>query len=303
MEVPKQQQFYAVLEAPSNLGLRAKGVEQLPEVLIKNGLLSRLDAKSAGRVDVQIVERNGKRDEISGVLNGRGVVSYATRLSNAIEPIIKRKEFPLVLGGDCSIVLGPALALKRQGRYGLLYIDGQADFFQVEAEPNGEAASMDLAFVTGFGPKEVTELEGIRPLVNPCDVVVFGYRDHLDQKQYGSQGLPQELLAFDLPKIREIGIAKAAHEAMAYLTGPELDGFWIHVDADCLDDALMPAVDYRLPGGLSVEDLKAVLFIAIHSGKAVGLDITVYNPTLDSNGEAGKLLTDLIVNVLRPPQA
>jgi len=29
--------------------------------------------------------------------------------------------------------------------------------------------------------------------------------------------------------------------------GPE--SYWIHVDADVLDDAVMPAVDYRQPGG------------------------------------------------------
>jgi arginase len=49
-------------------------------------------------------------------------------------------------------VLAAALALRRRGRYGLLFIDGQADFFQPEADPYGEAASMDLAFVTGHGP-------------------------------------------------------------------------------------------------------------------------------------------------------
>src|SRR5262245_18287497 len=37
------------------------------------------------------------------------------------------------------------LALRRRGRYGLFFIDGNADFFQPEAEPNGEGASMDLA--------------------------------------------------------------------------------------------------------------------------------------------------------------
>jgi arginase len=41
--------------------------------------------------------------------------------------------------------------LKRRGRYGLLFIDGHADFYQPEVNPNGEAASMDLAFATGHG--------------------------------------------------------------------------------------------------------------------------------------------------------
>ena len=76
-------------------------------------------------------------------------------------------EFPLVLGGDCSILLGAMLALKRRGRFGLLFIDGHADFYQPAANPNGEAASMDFAFATGYGPALLTDLEHRGPLVRP----------------------------------------------------------------------------------------------------------------------------------------
>ena len=84
-------------------------------------------------------------------MNAAAIVSYTNELANAVGPILSDGEFPIVLGGDCSIVLGTALALNRRGRYGLLFIDGQADFFQPQADPYGEAASMDLAFVTGHG--------------------------------------------------------------------------------------------------------------------------------------------------------
>jgi arginase len=43
----------------------------------------------------------------------------------------------------------------------------------------------------------------------------------------------------------------------------------------------MPAVDYRLLGGLSWEELTHALHIAIESGRAIGMDVTIYNPTLD----------------------
>jgi arginase len=86
-------------------------------------------------------------------------------------------EFPVVLGGDCSIMLGCLLALRRRGRHGLLFLDGHADFYQPEAEPDGEAASMELALATGRGPVVVTDLEGRRPLVRDEDVVVLGRRD------------------------------------------------------------------------------------------------------------------------------
>ena len=61
--------------------------------------------------------------------------------------IAENGEFPVVLGGDCSLLLGTMLALRRRGRYGVLYIDGNADFYQPEASPlRGAASASDLAF-------------------------------------------------------------------------------------------------------------------------------------------------------------
>jgi arginase len=91
---------------------------------------------------------------------------------------------------DCSILLGTALALRRCGRYGLLFIDGHADFYQPEVNPNGEVASMELGFVTGHGPALLTNIEQrARPLVRQDDIVVFGFRDAEQQAEYGSQPL------------------------------------------------------------------------------------------------------------------
>ena len=205
---------------------------------------------------------------------------------------------PVVLGGDCTIVLGSMLAFRRRGRYGLFFIDGNADFFQPEAEPNGEGASMDLALVTGYGPSLLTDIEGRGPLVRPEDAVAFAYRDHKDQEAYGSQPLPKELKAIDLPAVRAMGIEAAARQAVDHLTRDELDGFFIHLDADCLDDAIMPAVDFRVPDGLSRDELGTALRIALASGKAVGLEITIYNPRLDEDGSAGRGLADVLAAAL-----
>jgi arginase len=42
----------------------------------------------------------------------------------------------------------------------------------------------------------------------------------------------------------------------------------------------MPAVDYRMPGGLSFEELTEVLQVLMTSPKAIGLEITIFNPSL-----------------------
>lgn len=291
----------AILEAPSVLGLRPTGVERLPEHLLRHGLAERIGARRAGRVEAPPYEEG--RDPETGTLNARAIAAWTPRLADAIGDVLSRGEFPVILGGDCSIVLGATLALRRRGRYGLLYVDGHADFYQPEANPSGEAASMDLAFATGHGPALLADLEGRAPLVRAEDAVAFALRDADEQRAYGSQPLPPELRALDLAAVRRLGVARAAAAAIAHLTRAGLDGFFIHVDADCLSDDLMPAVDYRLPDGLSWAELRTTLELALASPSAVGLEVTIYNPSLDPGGAAGRALADLLAEALRPRPA
>lgn len=287
---------YAIIEAPSILGLRPTGTERLPDRLLSNGLAERIRARRAVRLETPPYD--ARRDPETATLNARAIAEWSPRLANAVDEVLRAGEFPLILGGDCSIVLGSTLALKRRGRYGLLFIDGHADFYQPDASPTGEAADMDLALATGHGPKLLTDIEGRGPLVRDEDAVVFGFRDAEDQVKYGSQPLPPAMRAFDLATVRRLGTDEAARQAVAHVSRAELDGFFVHVDADCLDDAIMPAVDYHLPDGLAWHELERVLSTALASGRCVGLEVTIYNPTLDADGSAGRGLTDTLVAAL-----
>jgi arginase len=287
---------YAVLEAPSAMGLATDGVEGLSRRLLELGLAERIHARRAGRLAVPPKDRTP--DPETRILNAKAIAAWSPKLADAVEEVLDAGEFPVVLGGDCTIVLGPMLALRRRGRYGLFFIDGNADFFQPEAEPNGEGASMDLAFVTGYGPDLLTNIEGVAPLVRPEDAVAFAFRDQEDQAKFGSQPLPPELRVCDLHAIRRMGVESAARAAVDHLMRAELDGFFIHLDADCLNDDIMPAVDFRVPGGLSWNELGAALRIILASGKAVGLEVTIYNPRLDEEGMAGRGLVDVLATAL-----
>jgi arginase len=288
---------FAVVGAPSGLGLRASGVERLGDALLGHGLAKALGARSA--TSVAPPPASGVVDPASGVLNGPEVAAYAVALADAIGTILDAGEAPLVLGGDCSVLLGSALALCRAGGAGLLFLDGHADFYQPSAEPSGEAASMELALATGHGPSAVGDIEGRSPLVRAEDTVVVGFRDADEQARDGSQPLPAELLALDLDAVRAAGATAAAERALAHLTRPGApDRFWVHVDADVLDDAVMPAVDYRQPGGLSPDELATILAAAMATGRVAGVEVTIYNPTLDPDGSAGAVLNDALTRGL-----
>ena len=275
---------FTIIDAPSILGLRPTGVEYLPEALKAAGLMDRLNADYAGRVSP--LPYNSERDKVTLLLNPDSIKTFSVQLADRVSSLIRRRRYPIVLGGDCSIVIGNLLALRRLGRYGLFFIDGHADFYQPEASLTGEAADMDLAIVSGRGPDVLTNIDGLKPLVRDQDIILFGYRDREQAASFGSQDVQNtDIYSFDLTYVKEVGITTAASEAVKkLLQQDELLGFWIHIDADVLDDSIMPAVDYRLNGGLSFCELSELLKIIVASGHTVGMDITIFNPNFDSDG-------------------
>ncbi|MEU0243243.1 arginase family protein [Streptomyces sp. NPDC006235] len=284
----------AIIEAPSVLGLRPTGVEQLPDALLDAGLAEGLGAVRAGRV--QPPPYDPQRDPDTGVLNPGGIAAYSTALADTVGVVLDDGRFPVVLGGDCSVLLGTLLALRRRGRHGLLFLDGHSDFYQPSAEPAGEVASMELALATGRGPRVLADLEGRGPLVRDEDVVALGFRDAEESAAYGMQPLPSALHALELDTVRALGAGEAARRAVGLLTGDGAGaGYWIHLDVDVLDDAVMPAVDYRLPDGLTWQELETVLRTALSGGGALGLTVAIFNPRLDPDGAIARRLGDCLV--------
>ena len=287
---------YAIIDAPSILGLRPTGVQYLPEALKTAGLLKGLNAEHVGYVQPSS-SYNPKRDQATLIMNADAIKTFSLELAEIVSTEIAKKSFPIVLGGDCSILIGPLLGLRHVGRYGLFFIDGHADFYQPQASTTGEVADMDLAIVSGRGPDILSNIDDLKPLVRDEDAVVFGYRDAEQSLSYGSQDIREtNMHVFDLSQIRGLKIATATSVAVARLMKDELEGFWIHLDADVLDDRVMPAVDYRLPdGGLGFSELSKLLSVLIASGHAVGMSITIFNPHLDLDGSIAKNFVSSIV--------
>jgi arginase len=292
---------YAILEAPSALGHVPEhlGVERAPAVLLEAGLADGLAARRAGRVAAK--GYSALRDPQTKIMNPQALGDYSRLLAAAVTAVLDEGEFPVVLGGDCSILLGAMLALRRRGRYGLLYIDGDADFYQPQVNPLGGAASAsDLAFATGRGPDIVCDIEGRRPLVRDDDVAVFACRDAAARDRRGCQPLPPAMLVVDRAQVHQLGAAAAAREATAFLTrgGGPGDGFWIHLDADVFDETIMQAVDDPRPDGLAWDEVISAIRTALASGRAVGLQVAIYNPDIDGDGSNGRGLAATVRQAL-----
>ncbi|MFD9327173.1 arginase family protein [Streptomyces sp. NPDC060065] len=287
-----------VLDAPSNLGLRppapgtVPGCYKLAGALREQRIVRRLGALEGGVVVPPRYDR-GEWQEGDGVFNAAAIASYTRRLADRIENHVRAGDLPVVLGGDCSIQLGASLALRRIGRFGLAAVDGSADFRHPgNSERIGAAGGEELALATGRGQEDLTNLEGLKPYLRDEDVRLFGIRDYDTERD--------ELAALKIPvvtvgELREWGAEGVARAALQSLEHPHLSGFWVHLDADCLDPSVMPAVDSPDPDGLLPAELLALLRPLVRSPRCAGLNVTIYDPDLDPEGVAGAVLADVVV--------
>ena len=296
----------AVLDAPSNLGLRpptatsVPGCAKAPGALRDHGLLTRLGARDAGCLTPPRYDPGEWRPG-DGVCHAVSIAAYSKQLANRIGAIIDAGEFPLVLGGDCSIVLGSALAMNRLGedvggRIGLVFVDGHSDFRHPgNASYVGAAAGEDLALVTGRGQPDLAAIEGRRPYFRDVDVVVLGIRGH-DEYRLDLQAAG--IVTRPVPALRAEGAARTAQWARDQLV--DCAGYWVHVDVDVLDPAVMPAVDAPEPGGIAFPELELLLAGLVDSPHCLGVEITVFDPDYDTDGSYAEEITAAVVSGLAP---
>ncbi len=296
----------AVFDAPSNLGLRppsvgtVPGCAKAPGALRDHGLVARLHGDDAGCLTPPRYDPEGWRPG-DGVCQADKIADYTERLAGRITALLERGDFPLVLGGDCSIVLGAGLAMRRRrasdrGRYGLVFIDGHSDFRHAgNAEYIGAAAGEDLALVTGRGQGDLTNIDDLRPYLREEDVVVLGIRDsdeyRMDLKAAG-------IVFRTVPEIRAEGPGRSAAWAIEELGAVE--GFWVHVDVDVLDPAAMPAVDAPDPGGIAFVELEQMIADLVTRPACLGMEVTVFDPDYDPDGRYAADVVDTLVGGLRP---
>ncbi|MFE4691315.1 arginase family protein [Streptomyces sp. NPDC056749] len=294
-----------VLDAPSNLGLRppapgtVPGCHKLAGALRDRRIVQRLGASEGGVVLPPRYDR-GDWKEGDGVFNADAIGSYTRTLADRIEGHVRAGEFPVVLGGDCSIQLGAALALRRIGRYGLAAIDGSADFRHLgNGGGIGAAGGEELAISTGRGQADLADIEGLGPYLRDEDIRLFGMRDDDEDR---AEMAALKISNATVGEIREWGPDAVARAVVQSLEIPVLDGFWVHLDADVLDPSVMPAVDSPDDGGLFPGELASLLHPLVGSPRCVGLNVTIYDPDLDPDGTAGTLLTDLVVGAFAEPE-
>lgn len=266
-----------VIDAPVDSSGAGRGEERAPAALREAGLIDRLGARDAGAADARI--RDTRRDPDTGVIGAADVRRTSAAIADRVREVLAAGERPLVLGGDCTLLLGVFLALPRGA--GLWFVDGHADFYDGRSSPTGEAADMDLAILTGHGPPGLIEHEA--PLLDPAAVVLLGHRPdelHRDVAEENER-LDPAIHALTAPEVRAQGAAKTGAEAAARLADRPA---WLHLDLDVLDESVLPAVSYPQPLGLDWADLAALVRPLAAAPNLLGISVADFDPDRDPDG-------------------
>ena len=296
-----------LVRAPSNLGLRplrpghVPGTWRAPQALSEVGLV---DALAPARVvDLERPAYSTEPQPGTRLRNGPAIRRFNLDLAEIVASALGKSEFPLVIGGDCSILLGALAAARQSGAVALVHVDGHSDFrhpgnYDVDASL-GSAAGMDLALATGRGEALLTEWPGVDgPLVADEAVVQIGERESRDADFAWPDINATAITRIDVFAAQELGVAKVLETKRATLARADCP-YWLHLDVDVLDQTVMPAVDSPDSPGIDPDDLVAILSALAADRRCIGMDMTIYDPDLDPNGDLARLLVSLLGQVLK----
>lgn len=290
--------MWSVLGAPFDSSGSARGEERAPGSLRAAGFSDAFGAADEG--DVAPPLRDPVRDPETGIIAIDSLRVSSQVLRAAVAATLTRGERPLVLGGDCTLLLGALAGVYDVvGRMGLWFVDGHPDCLDGRSSDTGEAADMELAMLTGDGAQRLFGLGGHGPLVEPSDIVMLGHRPGSLSPDVAFELalVPAAITRFSAEEITAAGpmaVGQRWERALAD-RGPT----WLHVDLDVIDEAVLPAVTYRQPLGLNWNAFVALARPLLASHALVGASISDFNPDLDPDGRHARRIVDALASALQ----
>jgi arginase len=288
-----------LLGVPANSSGKVDGVARAPVALREAGLVETLselvDLLDYG--DVSLPEPSPVRDPITHLIDPSGLVAMITVVRDAVATILDDGRLPLVIGGDCPILLGCLLAARGDASVGLLFADGHEDAYMPEQSTTGEAADTELALALGLADVSwAPTLAAGMPVIAPADVKILGARDAATLRAEGVDSLEDRVEIVD-----DTRLAEDPSACTRVATSSLPPRWWFHLDLDVLSTDALPAVDYPQRGGLGWGELTAVATTAVEGGP-IGWDIAIYNPDLDAERVHAAAIIRFIASVIDSSQ-
>ncbi|MDE3170315.1 MAG: arginase [Acidobacteriota bacterium] len=292
-----------IIGVPMDLGASRRGVDMGPSALRVAGLQARLKHLGRQVEDIGNIAVKQPEEQHYGEKNAKYLDEIAETCKGLAETVRKTLDadlLPLVLGGDHSIAVGTMAGVashfnKQSKRVGMIWLDAHGDMNTPESSPSGNVHGMPLASIMGYGPVELTELAGVKPMVEPRNVVLVGVRD-LDSKE---RRLMKEsgVHVFTMRDIDERGMREVMAEALRF-AGDDTAGVAVSLDMDFVDPSEAPGVGTPVRGGVTYREAHLALEMIADSKSMVSFELVEINPVIDLHNTTATLGVELVLSGL-----
>ena len=217
------------------------------------------------------------------VAEAKDVAGNHDRSEQAVRKILASGALPIILGGDHAIPIPVFRAFEGHGPITLVQVDAHVDWRDVF-----HGVSYGLSSVM----RRASEMEHIE------DIYQIGLRS-------AGSGRPEEVeaaLAYGSNLISDIELQELGMKAILDRI-PDGGDYYLTIDADGVDPAIMPAVAGPAPGGVNYPQMRTLIQGLVKKGNVVGMDIVEITPSRDVNGitaiTAGRFICNLIGTAVR----
>jgi arginase len=292
-----------IIGVPMDLGASRRGVDMGPSALRVAGLQSRMKQLGRQVEDIGNIPVRQPEEQHYGEKNAKYLEEISETCKGVAEMVRKTLDedlFPLVLGGDHSIAVGTTAGVvahfqKETRRVGMIWLDAHGDMNTPETSPSGNVHGMPLASIMGYGPPELTELAGVKPMIGPRNVALVGVRE-LDAKE---RRLMKEsgVHVFTMRDVDERGMREVMTEALRF-AGDDTAGVAVSLDMDFVDPSDAPGVGTPVRGGVTYREAHLALEMIADSRSMVSFELVEINPVIDLHNTTAILGVELVLSGL-----
>lgn len=294
-----------IIEMPLDYGGRRHGSDMGPSAIRLAGIKQKLESIGHSIItdskSIEILpQENVNAGSNPNAKYLEPIVKSCTELAEVVKTSLEKDNFPLVLGGDHSIVLGTLAGLssvykKQSKKLGVLYVDAHGDFNTDKTSPTGNIHGECMAACAGYGLKELVNLYQDGRKVDPENICYVGIRD-LDE---GEKALMKEagVTVFTISDIDRYGFDAVVKKVKLFFK-TRCDAVHISFDMDCLDPSIAPGTGVPVPGGMNYREVLLLMEEMHMTGLVKSMEIVEVNPILDVRNETAIMAVNIAARLL-----
>ncbi len=228
----------------------------------------------------------------NGIKHGELIADVCNRLKESVKDALRKREFPLIIGGDHSLAMGSIAANMRPDR-AILWIDAHGDVNTPQTSVTKRAHGMPLASLMGYGDQRFLDIID-QPYLRPEQILLFGIRSLDDPEVIFLQ--QHGIRYITMSEINEKGEQVCIEEVLNHCK--RFAHTHISFDLDSIDPAYCPGVSTPVSRGLHPSTPLNLIDQLFKTVSISSMDIVEFNPILD-NGDSMTILKETLKIVSR----